>query len=387
MYLLTENRFFQLFFRLFVYGNSRRIFLLIFLFLFFVPSLGYCQNSFGKFSGSLQTGFSCHIWKSGDDRISEVSLPVVFKYFFSRKFQLYTVASPVFSRLNTGFTYNLNSISDIKLGGKYFFSKNNRFLLSFNINLPFGKNVLNQEERRVAEVMAISALNFITRDAGRGLNIQASISSAAEFGGTIIAYGAGYSFRGGFCPFSEISGVYDPGDSFDLSFGIRRGCFQGEILYIMSFVDSWQSEKYFNPGDRVTFRIRYNINLKNVDIILFAAERVKTKSVTFQGPELYILPERINTGLNQFEVKNIMNFNLLNGNSIYSMLNIKLYSNSEFSSGGASIFGVGTGGNFRISERIRYKGGISYYIGNMFVNTRKSEVNGFEFSGGIEFCF
>ncbi len=364
---------------------ARRIFLsLYFWSIFFLTSMCFSQVFQQKSSMNFGAEFSCQIWKAGKDKISEFTFPVMYIYPLNKKCQLYSICTPLYSTLSTGFNYHLSSISDIKLGGKLFIL-NNRWTLTFGLNFPLGRNRLNSKERQTAQVLAIPAFNFRAPDPGQGFNIQVGICSARRFDNFLIGWGVGVILRGGYNPFFESSGIYNPGDELCVNIGVKAGGWKGDLLFIANGSDTWESKRHLKPGNRIIMQLQYFQQINRMNFTFIIINRIKTKDTLFS--DSVVLPQKIVANSGQFEIRSILGFELLNGNLLRGIFNIKHCSNSQFDTGGASMIGIGIGGDFKIFPNLWYRGEVSYFAGNILINDRKVNANGFDLRGGIEINF
>jgi hypothetical protein len=155
-------------------------------------------------------GISFESWKAKDNKVTEMSIPVMFIYPYSPKISLYAMTSPVSSNLEAGEKYSLSGLSDLKWGG-HVLTLNNRLLITLGMNLPTGKHALEMEEYSVASALSVPAFNFRTPTLGQGFDVQLGANSAMEMGSMVLGYGASYLMKGKFKPLKEYEDAYNPG--------------------------------------------------------------------------------------------------------------------------------------------------------------------------------
>ncbi len=332
-------------------------------------------------SMNLGAEFFYQLWKSKNDKISEFTLPVTYIYTLNSQCQLYSVCAPLYSTYSKESDYHLISVSDIKLGGRLLIL-DNRWTVIFGINFPLGKNRLNEKELKTAQVLAIPAFNFRSSDPGQGFNIQAGICSAAQFEGFLFGWGAGFILRGGYHPFSQSSGIYNPGDELSVTLGFKTGAWKTDLLFIFHGSDTWESKKHFKPGTRVVMQFQYFKEFNRINLTFLASNRIKTKDKLFSDSA--VLPQRILAGRDQFEIRGVLGYKLLQGNLVKGILDIRHGSQAQFKAGGALIMGIGMGADIKINPDVWCSGELGYFIGNVLINARKINASGVEVRGGIK---
>lgn len=236
-------------------------------------------------------GASFQYWKAKEDNVSEFALPMVMVYPYSPRMRLYGMATPGSSTLNAGDKYGLSGFSDVKLGGHYLM-KNDKYLLTFGLNLPTGKSALNMEEYAVANVIALPVFNFRVPTYGQGLDLQLGISTARDMGGYVLGYGINYLHKGGFEPFQDVDATYTPGDEISFTVGADREeitlfgkemRLTGDLLYSIYFTDSWAGENVFKSGNRLFIQVMSVFKHGPYDIVLLLRERIKSKNKSGAG--------------------------------------------------------------------------------------------------------
>ena len=97
-----------------------------------------------------------------------------------------------------------------------------RALITLAVSIPNGKSDLTEEELVIAGVAATRALSYPVTLFGADLNFNFGIATARELGSWVIGAGLGYSLRGEYSALAETDFKLNPGDEFNITFGISR---------------------------------------------------------------------------------------------------------------------------------------------------------------------
>ena len=337
-------------------------------------------------NGGLGTGLSFEFWKAGNDRVTELAIPVSFLLPINERFRLYAMTSPAFSNLNTGVSYSLGGMSDVKWGGHYFLS--NRTLITFGMNLPTGKSGLESEEYSVANVLAMPAFNFRVPNFGQGLDVHLGLNMAQELGDFIVGAGVSYIMKGGFQAYSGYDDIYNPGDEITVSTGIDKALkgdvrLTGDILYTIYFDDTWAGEQVFRSGNRLLVQLMSTFKLNLWDMVVLIRNRSKGKNRTGSG-EIFDT-ERKNTNMNQLEVQGIGTYPVSEKTLLKGIVELKFYTNNDYGTGGATLLGFGGGGMFRLTPRMDFNGELRCYFGSLEHITGATGVFGVKIFGGLTY--
>jgi len=337
-------------------------------------------------------GCAFDYWKVKKDKVSEFTIPMMMVRPFSSKLTMYALTSPAFSSLNTGESYGLSGLSDIKIGGHYLIL-NDQWLLTFGLNLPSGKSALKTEEYTVATVLTIPAFNFRTPSLGQGMDVQAGLSGARELGGFVLGYGVNYLLKGAYKPFDDVEDTYNPGDELGFSLGAERRVqwlgkdmrLTGDVLYSMYFSDTWLKERVFKSGNRLLIQFMSVFKQGPLDLVLMARDRIKGKNKT--GSYEAFETERKNSNGNQFEMLGIGTWPRGPDTRLKGILEFKLYSDSDYGTGGATLFGLGGGARRKLTPKMDFDGDVRLYFGSLKTSVEKAGVLGIKFYGGIVYHF
>jgi hypothetical protein len=302
------------------------------------------------------------------------------------------MTSPAFCSLNSGADYSLSGLSDIKLGGHYLIL-NDKYLVTFGMNLPTGKSALVDDETPVANTLVIPAFRFRLPTLGQGFDMQLGISSAWELGEFMVGAGVSYLMKGGFKPFKGYDESYNPGDELSFTVGVDKTVrlFQrdmriiGDVLYSMYFDDTWEGEKVFSSGNRFTIQLASSFKVNSLDMIVFIREQTKGKNTTGSG-DIY-KSERKNSNGNQFEIQTYGYYPYKPNTRLKGVVDVKFYSDNEYETGGATLFGLGGGGQFRLTPQMVFDGDVRFYFGSIKSGAEGTGVFGLKVFGGIQYTF
>jgi hypothetical protein len=336
------------------------------------------SDRFGDF------GLSYESWKAGEDRVTAFSIPMTIIYPAHDKLRFYAMTSPAFSNLKTYVDYNLGGMSDIKWGGHYL-AFNDRWLITFGMNLPTGKSALETDEYSVASVLVLPAFNFRVPSLGQGFDAQVGLSTAGEMGSLVVGAGVSFLMKGGFKPFKNYDESYNPGDEITLSVGVDVGGVIGDILYTIYTDDTWGSEKVFRSGNRVVLQLLSSFQVGVFDVTVFIRDRLKGKNKTGSGD--FYETERKNSNTNQFEIQSYWHRSAGRNARVKGILELKLYSNSEYGTGGATLLGVGGGWQFNLSPQLAFNSDLRYYFGKIQSASEKIDASGIKLLGGFLYTF
>lgn len=327
-------------------------------------------------------GLSFEFWKAEEDKISEFAIPVKVVYPYNEKLNLYAMTAPAFSSLKTGVDYSLGGLSDLKWGGHYLFG-DDRYLLTFGVNLPTGKSALSVDEYAVASALTIPAFDFRVPSLGQGLDLQVGISTAREMGDFIVGGSVGYLMKGGFKPFDGFDESYNPGDEITLTAGVNRGNLLADLMYTVYFNDKWGGEEVFRSGNKLVLQLMSTFQVSRFDVVVFVREAIKSKNKTGAG-DIYET-ERKNSNANQFDIQGHVFLPGANKYRLKGIVDFKLYSNNDYGTGGATLFGLGAGGEMMLMPGLTFKGEARLYFGSIKSSEDRASAFGLKLFGGVEY--
>ena len=335
-------------------------------------------------------GISFETWNAEGNKVTELAIPLTFVYPVSPKMRLYAMTAPALSSVNAGEKYGLNGLSDMKWGG-HFLTFNDQVLFTFGLNLPTGKSALEVEEYAVANVLAMPIFNFRVPTMGQGFDLHAGANSAREFGDWVVGFGASYLVKGGYKPLKEFTESYNPGDEISLTAGADRNVLlfgkemrvKGDLVYTLYFNDTWGKTKVFKSGNRILFQLMSTFKTNRLDMGIFVRERLKGKNKRGSG-DVYET-ERNNSNSNQFEIQTWGYYPYSRTKRLKGVVDVKMYSDNDFQTGGAFLLGIGGGGQFRLNPKMVFSGELRLYTGNINTGAGKSSTTGVKIFGGLEY--
>ena len=337
-------------------------------------------------------GLSLEFWKAKKDNITEFAIPMTFIYPYSDKLRFYAITSPAFCTLNTSETYSLGGMSDLKWGGHYL-AFDDQWLVNFGMNLPTGKSALADEEYPVASVLTLPALNFRVPSLGQGFDLLLGISTARQVGEFVVGGGVSYLMKGSFKPFKGYDEGYNPGDEITLMAGVDRTLrmfdrdvkITGDMLYTVYFTDTWGGEKVFHSGNKFTLQVLSSFRVSSLDMLLFIRESKKGKNRIGSGD--IFETERKNSNGNQFEIQTIGYYPYTQDLRLKGIFEIRLYAANDYDTGGATLLGLGGGGQLRLTPRMVFDGDVRFYFGSIKTGSDAAGTFGLKLFGGVQYTF
>jgi hypothetical protein len=371
-----------------------RLFFILLLLFFFSASVISQDQTYRLHSDRIGgAGLSFEFWKAKKDQVTQFAFPFSYIYPYNKKIRFFAVTSPAFTGLNTGGSYGLGGLSDIKLGG-HIWTLNDGVLITFGLNLPTGNHKLDGEEYAVASVLSMPAFNFRVPSLGQGLDIQLGANTAWEMGDFVVGYGISYLKKGGFKAYEGQSKIYNPGDEITISWGIqKREVFmfgrnmdiKADILYTGYASDEWGDEKVFSSGNRFIVQVLSQFKVDPVDVVVLIRDRIKEKNST--ATEGFLNTERKNRNGSQFEILGIGYYPYARNIRLKGIFDFKLYSNNDYDTGGATLFGFGGGGQMRLTPQIVLNGDLRFYLGSIKTGAERVFTFGLKLFGGIQYTF
>lgn len=331
-------------------------------------------------------GLSFEFWKVEDDKVTQFALPMTYILPYSPQLKLYAVTSPAFSNWEKSYS----GLSDIKFGG-HFLTNNNKFLLTFGLNLPTGKSALDNKEYQVANVLTMPAFNFRVPSLGQGLDIQLGISTAQQMSDYIVGAGITYLQKGSYEPYSNSDAKYNPGEEISLTVGAEKKIvfldkemkLTGDMMYSIYQKDKLESEEWFKAGNRLLIQLMSQFKMDDIDMVVFVRDRIRGKNERHSGASLE--PEKENSNANQFEIQALGYYPYSMDLKVKGIIDIKLYSENDYGYGGATLLGIGGGGDYILAPNLTATGECRFYFGSLKTASKGASTFGFKLFGGIQY--
>jgi len=370
-----------------------KLYILLFVLLMIVNVL-WSQGYTPRLQGQMNTlaGLSFQTWKAQDDRVTQFALPVTFIYPVNERTRIDVITSPAISTLSSGESFSLGGLSDTRIRGHYL-TENEKFLYTFGLVLPTGKNSLDSEEFNVANALTIHAFDFKVPNLGQGMDINLGVATAFEYGEYIVGAGLSYLKKNNYKPFNDFDYDYLPGDEYTLTAGVERNVtlfgkdsrITGDAVFTIYESDKGNNEKIFKSGHRLLLQTSAFMRFSNFDLLIFLREKIKGKNKTGIGDAFE--KERKNRNGNEFEILGQALLPAQNGRQIFGLFDIKLYGNNQYDTGGATLFGLGGGYRMKLNEQLFFDGGLSFYFGSITNATESTGITGIKLNGGIRYYF
>jgi len=337
-------------------------------------------------------GISVEFWKAKDDKITQFSFPITYIYPVNDRLRFDIMTSPALANLSSGASYSLSGMSDSRIRGHYLFGSDN-LLLSFGVNLPTGKSALTTEEFNVANALTIHALDFRVPSLGQGLDMTVGLATAREIGSFIVGGGVSYLRKGTFKPFKGTAFEYDPGDEFVISTGFdRKISFWGkesrllaDAMYTLYTNDAGNGKTIFKSGNKLVLQVGSFIPLNKYQLLVYLRDRLKAKNKTGVGD--VFAEERKNRNGNELELESQLLFPYANGQRWSATCEMKFFSNNEYDTGGATVFGLGGGLLKRFSPQLYLDTSLRVYLGTITSSKEAVGLTGVKLSGGLRYFF
>lgn len=340
---------------------------------------------------SFSTGLAYQNWSfsNADDPLQQLVFPISISVPIGERisFDLRT-----FQTNNQYGNDELTGFSDIKFRGKCLLL-DNRLLISTGINLPTGKNKLNQQEFIISSITAMPFLKMAVPHLGSGFDLNFSLAAAEKFSFITMGFGIGFQHKGNFEPFSTTPVQYDPGDEFYLELGFETGQ-QHKLMFDVIFTqfkrDLYDNEEIFKSGNRWRMHLTYQfadwafIDQKRlVELYLIYRTRSNNEFLTVEGfvpEENRIYGDMGTLGFRgRFPVSPKIAFNLTTQFDIQEIVLDKTYA--------AVVGGGGVGASFQLNSRFAINLNAEFYRGLMKNGFEAVWFTGWRLLSGLGYSF
>lgn len=198
----------------------------------------------------LQTGIAMQTWSTGDDRITEVTIPVTFIMPINKNLTLSAVTSSAMASL-TSAENTLNGLTDSRITATYL-TPDNHFLFTAGVVMPTGKTGLQGDQSAVASALAVYPLDFNVPSFGQGLSLSFSGVCAYQLENYILGGGLALVYKNGFKPYTDSDLKYKPGTEFSINIGGETNAknrgpvkFTLDLTYTMYGADQYDGTEVF----------------------------------------------------------------------------------------------------------------------------------------------
>lgn len=330
-------------------------------------------------------GSSFQFWKAEEDKAQQFALPMTFVYPVNEKLRLNIATSPAFSGIQSGANADLNGLSDTRLSGSYLLGED-KYLLTFGVNLPSGKHSLKPEEFTVANILAVHALDFQVPILGQGMDLSGGVVMAQRFSSFVMGVGVGYLMRGQFKPIVDSDYKYNPGDELSFSLGLdrplnRRSKLMFDASYTLYGKDAANGIEVFKAGNRLMLQALYYTSGEFMSYVVLLRNRIQGKNELGSGT---LIPERENSNGNELELSAIGSLALSRKTSVRAAVEGKLFSDNAYQRGGATVGGIGGGLTKSLFSSLLFDADFRFYLGTLNLGTKNVSLLGLKVSAGFK---
>lgn len=273
---------------------------------------------------------------------------------------------------------SLAGISDAKVKASYSMF-GNKFLVSLGANLPTGKEKLNKDEIDVANILYNEILGFRVNKLGSGLDVNAGIAYATNFGTWGASIASSYLKKGSYENVEDSNSKYKPGDEISVIGAIDMvtdtAMLNGNLAYIHYGNDQFDEESQFKEGDEIRIKATAIYRLNPLIVALSVADIIRMKNkILDENNEL--VAEDSNSHGNRLDA-NILFQYLINRNlSITPSTGITFVADNGYGENGSFIWNLGGSIQYSLNKNANFNISIKSLMGNM--KSGDVDLSGFE---------
>ncbi len=342
---------------------------------------------------NLQIGVGFKTWQfegaSSVTRFTQVAFPFVYRFPLSSRLGVDVVTSPFLSKAENqvGDDVDFNDVTDTLIRASYLIG-NHFALLTVGVGVPTGETELSLEEFQLSGLAANRPLGYPVSNFGTGLSVHAGLAVAQQVGAWVLGLGVGYSFRDEYdATLAGTSFTVDPGDEFNLTFGLDRefsegrGKFSADFIYTNYGEDQTDGQAVFEAGDKFVIRGQLLFPLAIFDpVIVTALYRWRLDNRSTNAALL--------DNSNQFYLRAAFWHPLNQSLRVKYVLDADLYSNTVDDANGATLFGFGAGLVLRLSRRIVFDPTVMFRTGKIDTGPgTQLDLTGLEVTGGFNITY
>jgi hypothetical protein len=340
---------------------------------------------------SFSTGLAYQNWSfsNADDPFSQLVIPMSISVPVGEKFGF---DLRTFQTNNHYGNDALTGFSDIKLRGKGLLLAD-RLLFSTGVNLPAGKNKLNQQEFNISSITAMPFLRMVVPHLGSGFDLNFSLSAAEKLSFVTLGLGIGYQHKGAFEPFTTTNVQYDPGNEFYLELGLETGQ-KHKLMFDAIFTrfqrDLFDNQEIYKSGNRWRMHLTYQFadwafidQKRQINLYLIYRTRSHNEYLTVDGfvpEENRIYGDMGTLGFfGRFPVSPKIALNFSSQLDIQEIVLDKRYA--------AFVGGGGAGARFQLNSRFTLNFNTELYRGLMKNGFEAVWFTGWRFVSGLGYSF
>ncbi len=355
----------------------------IYIILFVLTSL---TLSLAQSNGHVSMGVSYQRWqsKSVDDPLQQIVAPI--NVFLQPSEGLY---------LNISNTPGSASFSDLKLSGMSdtwiratYVLPNETVMLNLGVGAPTGKTELTASESYLSQMLSETAFQFRLPSYGQGLSVRAGAALALPFQDNyVFGLGANYTYKTDYKPVEVDSlGDYNPGNEINIFTGLdamigENSTVKLDVIYSIYSLDEYNGEKIFGSGNKLLFIASLNTAISEKPLQATLRFRQKGKN-EFWSP-LRETPDLYQKNGNQIEFVGFAQVWAENPYHLNALWDLRFYSKNENKLRDASIYGLGAGWGYALSEAMQLQVQAKYMMGKFEVQ----DVSGIDLYVGMQYQF
>ncbi len=293
----------------------------------------------------------------------------------------------VHSRLDAKREYVLSGMADARLRVN-FHSPERRLLLSLGVSLPCGESEYNEEQLRVANILAEPILGFRLRRLGHGLDWDMGLAYGLSLmDNLLLGLAGGYMINGEYRFEKARRDAFKPGNEFVCSLGLEwkknLHAVKTSVLFRDYAHDRLAGKKIFLQGSQFEFDVSYQAKAGRLTGHLRLHEILKgDNEFSSKPPDVYGDWNFIGKSFRlQTELLYDLNKNFtLSGQYLFDS-----YGDSDFQIDDAFLHGFGGGVYGKILETALLQINAGYIVGHAQQNQVK--IHGCDVLAGIQFKF
>jgi len=344
------------------------------------------NQSLFMIGGSFQT------WKTQDyvTPINQFSFPMALIFPIGEQFKMTIIHSPAISWWDQN--HRLSGLSDTWINGTYVFWSE-KGMLSMGLGAPTGKTRLTNTEYELSQSwLSKNVFRYNLPVYGQGLSVKVGTAYAIPLGQQVIfGFGGQYIYHASYIPVAYSYTVADevriadeefnPGDETNLHFGMdiiphENMKLMFDAIHTQYNRDIFSGSEVYGSGAKWTIDCGLYYRFRQHFFWTHLQYRQQGKNELLQG--LSIEEESLNTNGAQVDTDMMVKiFNYQNG-ALFALWDGRFYGKNEVDQGGATIVGLGTGGEFQISDRTKIDFHFKYLVGFLFNQDVKTRVEGLD---------
>lgn len=340
------------------------------------------------FRGStLNTGVTLQTWGTDNQRVTEFVVPISYVFPINKDISINAITSTAYAGLSSS-EDNIIGLTDTRFIGSYI-AMDDHLLITGSISLPTGSTQLEGDQSSVASAIALYPFNFRVPSFGQGLSASLAGIYAFNYKDYVLGGGLGLNFKNGFKPYENSDIKYVPGMEFSLNLGgetnagNKRGMkLTWDITYTLYGADTYGDKEIFKSGNKLVIDLRSIFKLDKTDLMVYLQERTKSKNDKGLG---VLVTEQKNSNGNQLELGGRSYTPLNDKFGLKGIVDFKFYSENEYESNGAFLFGFGGGCNYSYADNLKFDLSLKYSLGSLNNKDESTSVTGLELICGVKF--